>query len=211
MRRHAAFMLLSLALIAGCSKTVRVNVPPRIDLSRYGTLAIVGFTSNADSTIDRYATRQFLEHVQGAQPGTPILELGEPQAVLAAVGASQFDPDTFKKIGGKFGVQGVFIGENVYSEPKTEVRISDITKLEGGMRSEVKGDISARLIETRTGASIWSSSAWARRKLGHLSVSAEQGVSASMKDANPRYEMVPALVFHLTQDFRATSERRPAK
>jgi hypothetical protein len=211
MRGYAVLILLSIAVLAGCSKTVLVTVPPRMDLSRYGTLGIIQFTSNADATINGYATRQFQEHVQAAQPGTPFLDLGTPSAVLAAVGATQFDLDTMKKIGGKYGVAAVFIGEIVYSEPKTDVRISDITKLEGGMRSEVKGDMSSRLIETRTGASIWSSSAWARRQLGHLSVSAEQGVSASMKDSNPRYEMVPTLVFHLTQDFRATSERRPAK
>jgi hypothetical protein len=76
------------------------------------------------------------------------------------------------------------------------------------MRIEVRGDISSKLVETRSGASVWSSSAWARRQLGRLNVSAEQGVSGTLRNANPREEMVPTLVYHLTQDFRPSSQRR---
>ena len=79
------------------------------------------------------------------------------------------------------------------------------------MRIEVRGDISSRLLETRTGASVWSSSAWARRQVGRLNVSAEQGVSGTMRSSNPREEMVPTLVYHLTQDFRPSSVRQRVK
>jgi hypothetical protein len=79
------------------------------------------------------------------------------------------------------------------------------------VRTEVRGDISSRLVETRTGASVWSSSAWARRQVGRLNVSAEQGVSGTMNNSNPREEMVPTLVYHLTQDFRPSSVRQQVK
>ena len=79
------------------------------------------------------------------------------------------------------------------------------------MRIEVRGDISSRLLETRTGASVWSSSAWARRQIGRLNVSAEQGVSGTMRNSDPREEMVPTLVYHLTQDFRPSSVRQQVK
>lgn len=209
MRKYAGFTLLSLAVLWGCSSTELVSVPPRMDLKSYGTLGIVEFASNSDSTINTYATRQFQAHIQAAQPGTPFLELGSREAVLAAVGANQFDADTLKKIGDKYGVAAIFLGDIVYSE-KTDVKVTDITKVEGGVRTEVRGDISSRLVETRTGASVWSSSAWAKRQIGRLSVS-EQGVSGGMSNSNPREEMVPALVKHLTQDFRPGSVRRRVK
>jgi hypothetical protein len=63
-------------------------------------------------------------------------------------------------------------------------------------------------LETVSGASVWSSSAWARRQLGAVSVSAERGVSGSVSKSNPRDEMVPALVYHLTEDFRPSSVRQ---
>jgi hypothetical protein len=75
----------------------------------------------------------------------------------------------------------------------------------------VRGDISGRLLDTATGASVWSSSAWARRQVGNLHVSADQGISGAVSQANPRDEMVPALVYHLTEDFRPTTARQPAR
>ena len=212
MRPYAVFvMLLSLAVQWGCSKTVLVPVPPRMELKSYGTLGIVEFASNSDPAINSYATQQFQEQIQGAYPGTPILELGSRQAVLEAVGATQLDAEAMTKIGKKYGVSAVFVGDIVYSEPKTDLRLTDLTKLEGGVRTEVKGELSAKLMETKSGASVWSSSAWAKRQIGAVSVSTRQGVSASLGDTNPRKEMVPALVFHVTEDFRPKMVRQPVK
>ena len=90
------------------------------------------------------------------------------------------------------------------------MRVNDLARLDAGLRTEVKGDISARLVETASGASVWSNSGWVRRQIGRVNVS-EQGVSAAMSKSDPREEMVPALVYQLTYDFRPTSERRPAK
>jgi len=204
-------LLLSLATLWGCSHTVVVPVPPRMELKSYGTLGIVEFASNSDPAINARTTREFQTHIHAAQPGTRILELGTREAVLAAVGSRQLDADALRKIGEKYGVDAIFLGDIAYSEPKTDVKITDLTKLEGSVRTEVRGDISSRLVETRTGASVWSSSAWARRQVGRLNVSAEQGVSGTMNNSNPREEMVPTLVYHLTQDFRPSSVRQQVK
>ena len=212
MRNHRGLALLvSFVLLSACSRTVLVPVPPRMDLAPYGTLGIVEFASNASPAIDVRATRQFQERVHAAQPGTRFVELGNRQALLAAVGGKQLDPDALRKIGQKYGVAAVFVGDIVYSEPKTGMRITDLAKLEGDVRTDVRGDISTRLVETRTGASVWSSSAWATRQVGRLNVSGSQGVSGGMRNEDPREAMLPAMLHHLTQDFRPTSVRQPAK
>jgi hypothetical protein len=212
MRNYAPFtLLLSLAMLWGCSSTVLVPVPPRVDLKSYGTLGIVEFASNSDRVINARATRQFQEQIQAAQPGTRFIELGNREAVLVAVGSKQLDVDAFRRIGEKYGVAAIFLGDIAYSEPRTDVKITDLTKLEGGVRTDIKADISSRLVEARTGASVWSNSAWARRQVGSLSVTAEQGVSAGMSKSNPRDEMVPTLVYQLTHDFRPSSVRQPAQ
>ena len=212
MRTYAGFtLLLSLAVLWGCSSTVLVSVPPRMDLKSFGTLGIVEFGSNSDGAINVYATRQFQQRIQAAQPGTHFIELGSREAVLAAVGGRQLDADALRKIGEKHGVAAIFLGDIAYSEPTTDVKLSDLTKFDGGMRTEIRGDISSRLVETTTGASVWSNSAWARRQIGRLRVSAEQGVSGAVSKSNPREEIVPALVYQLTHDFRPRSVRQPAK
>jgi hypothetical protein len=58
---------------------------------------------------------------------------------------------------------------------------------------------------------VWRNSAWVKRQIGSLRVSAENGVRGEMSKSNPRDEMVPALVYHLTADFRPGSVRQAAK
>jgi hypothetical protein len=212
MRRYAGFtLLLSLAVLWGCSGTVLVAVPARMDLKGYATLGIVEFASNSGRAVNARATRQFQEQVQAAQPGTRFIELGSREAALAAVGSRQLDADALGKLGERYGVDAIFLGELAYSEPEAGVKLTDLARLEGGVRAALKADISARLVETRTGASVWSNSAWVRRQLGRLDVSAERGVSAGMSTSNPREAMLPALLYHLTHDFRPSSVRQPAK
>ena len=212
MRKLTGLMLtLPVAMLWACSHTVVVPVPPRMDLQGFGTLGIVEFTSNSDSSINSQSTQEFQAHIHAAQPGTRILELGTREEMLAAVGSRQLDADALRRIGEKYGVDAIFIGSIAYSQPKTDVKITDSTKLEGGVRVEVRGDMVGKLVETRTGANVWSSSAWARRTLGAVSLSADQGVSGSMRKSNPREEMVPTLVYHLTQDFRPSSVRQEVK
>jgi hypothetical protein len=212
MRKSAAFALLlgSLAMLWGCSHTVLVAVPPRVDLQSYGTLGLVQFGSNSNPGINAQTTREFESHVHAAQPGTRIIELGSYELLLASVGARQLDPAAARRIGEKYGVDAIFVGSLTYSEPRTEVKVTDATRLEGGVRVEVRGDISSKLVETRSGASVWSSSAWARRPLGSVNVSADMGVSGAMRSGNPREEMVPTLVHHLTEDFRPSTVRQQA-
>jgi hypothetical protein len=212
MRSFLAPILLAVLLATGngCSSTVLVSVPPRVDLKGYGTLGVVDFTSNSGGAGGARATQQLQEQIQAAQPGTRFIELGSREAVLAAVGRNQLDADAAKRIGKRYGVDAVFLGEIAYSDAKTDIRVNDLTKLDAGLRSEVLGDISARLVETASGASVWSNSAWVRRQVGRVNVS-EQGISASMTKSDPREEMVPALVYQITHDFRPTTERRPAK
>jgi hypothetical protein len=212
MRKSTGFaLLLSLATLWGCSHTVVVPVPPRMELKSYWTLGIVEFASNSDPAINAQTTREFQAHIHAAQPGTRILELGTREAVLTAVGGRQLDADALRKIGEKYGVAAIFLGDIAYSEPKTDVKLTDITRLEGGARTEIRADISSKLVETSTGASVWSSSAWARKQIGRVSVSAERGISARTSTANPREEMVPALVYQLAHDFRPGSVRQPAR
>ncbi|HSW26777.1 MAG TPA: hypothetical protein VLJ62_28740 [Burkholderiaceae bacterium] len=205
MRSSTTFaLLLSLATLWSCSsQPVTAPALPRVDLLSYSKLGLVEFASDSDATIIAQATREFESHVQAAQPGTRMVALGSRESLLAAVGSRELDAMALRKIGRKYGVDAIFVGNLNYSEPMTEV-----TKPEGGARAELRGDIAYTLMETRTGDSVWSSSAWALRPRGRVKVSAEQGGSGAMRGAsNPREEMVASLVYDLTGDFRPSSVR----
>ena len=209
MKNKILAVITAVMTMLGCSHThtVLVSVPPSVDLKPYGTLGIVDFVSNGDRATSLQATRQFEEQVQEAQPGTRFLELGSSGAVLAGVGASEYNPESLRRIGQKYGVKALVVGEVLYSEPHTDIKLADMTRLEGGVRSELRADISGRLLETASGASVWIRSAWTKRQLGSLNVSAERGVSGSLANTDPREEMVTTLVYHLTHDFRPSNVR----
>lgn len=207
--RRAAALVLVLSLW-GCSstRTVTVDVPPRMDLKPYATIGVVEFASNYDTATNARATREFQARIHSAQPGTRLLELGGREALLVAAGARQLDVDALRRIGEKARVDAIFVGDIVYSDPKTEVRINDLSRLDGSARTEVRGDMSVKLVETRSGATVWSGTSWARRQVSRVNVSAQQGISGSTRDGDPRDEMVPALLQHATQDFRPTTARQ---
>jgi hypothetical protein len=207
MRKYLAATFL---LLSACSSTVLVDVPPRMDLRRYPALGIIEFTSNSSPQVNVPATRQFQEQVQAAQPGTRFIELGTRESLLAALGQRQLDAEALRKTGEKYGVAAVFVGEIIYSEPKADIRVNDLMKLDGAVRAEIRGDISSRLLETKSGASVWSSSAWVKKQLGGVAMSADRGVSVGVKSSDARSEMVPALVYQLTRDFRSTTVRQQA-
>jgi hypothetical protein len=211
MRRTAGWLLLLLVTLWGCSNTVLVPVPPRMELKEYGTLGVAEFSSNYIPAVNARATREFQARIHSAQPGTRLVELGNREVLLATVGSRQLDPEALKKIGAKYGVDAVFLGEIAYSEPKTNININNMSKLEGSARTEVRGDISAKLVETRSGAAVWSSSAWATRQVGRVEVSGYQGVSTTMRNSDARDDMVPTLVSHLTEDFRPSTVRQKVK
>jgi hypothetical protein len=211
MRRTAGWLLLLLVTLWGCSNTVLVPVPPRMELKEYGTLGVTEFSSNYTPAVNARATRELQSRIHAAQPGTRLVELGSREVLLATIGSRQLDPEALKKIGAKYGVDAIFLGEIAYSEPKTNININSTSKLEGSARTDVRGDISARLVETRTGAAVWSSSAWATRQMGRVDVSGYQGVSTTMRNSDARDDMVPTLVSHLTEDFRPSTVRQKVK
>lgn len=211
MRRTAGSLLLLLVTLWGCTNTVLVPVPPRMELKEYGTLGVAEFSSNYIPAVNARATREFQARIHSAQPGTRLVELGNREVLLATVGSRQLDPEALKKIGAKYGVDAIFLGEIAYSEPKTNININNMSKLEGSARTEVRGDMSAKLVETRSGAAVWSSSAWATRQVGGVEVSSYQGVSTTMRNSDARDDMVPTLVLHLTEDFRPGTVRQKVK
>ena len=203
MRWSTTFALLrSLATLWGCSsQPVTASVLPRVDVQSYGKLGLVSFASNSDPTINAQVTREFESNVRAAQPGTRMVELGSRESLLAAVGCRELDAQALRKIGAKYGVDAIIVGNLNYSEPKAEV-----IQPEDGARVKLRGDIAYTLMETRTGDSVWSSLAWASRPLGRVKVAAEQGMSGAMRGpSNPRAEMVASLVYDLTGDFRPSS------
>jgi hypothetical protein len=79
----------------------------------------------------------------------------------------------------------------------------------GHLSGKVDATLAVQLIETATGASLWSNSARSTQTVGHISVFRGGDFVFDAKDPEQAYGgLVDHLVANVTRDFRATWERR---
>ncbi len=186
------------AVAVGCSSP-RVLVPPRMDLARYGTIGMIEFGSKGSRGLGEAASREFLAAIHSAQPGTPVLELGDEQRVLGAVQAESLDPEAIRSIGAKYKVDAIVVGMLGAQEVKPRVSGS----LDGVSASaELEGLFDARIIETESGATIWTTASRAKETIARVSLSTggiSGGGTTTTDDAKSR--LVRCLVESATEDF----------
>ncbi|MCA9752369.1 MAG: hypothetical protein KC591_09275, partial [Gemmatimonadetes bacterium] len=91
--------------LAACSSSRMVQGPPRLDLRQYGRVGMLDVTTQPGNTLGTEANRAFVAAIQTAQPGVPVLELGNESQVLRDVGAFLLTPETLRAIGKKHGVE----------------------------------------------------------------------------------------------------------
>jgi hypothetical protein len=198
--------LIVLLLSAGCSsgtRTVRVAVPPRVDLHAYPMVGLVTFTSNGKGELDRLSTERFLAALQAAQPGTRVVELGTEAQVLASVNRNSWDAGTLRAIKETRGVDVIVMGRLDVEKAKTDFQVSAMSMLKSmSVRQDVNAALSARLVETGTGATMWTNGAKMTANVANADVS-NRGGSFGASDPQAAYgEMVDGLVFRVTDDFR---------
>jgi hypothetical protein len=210
--RHLTFALIGMIviLISSCSHTVRVLIPPRIELKNYETVGLIQFSSNAKGSLQPFVTQKFLQSVQSAQPGIRVLELGTESAVLESVQHSQVDIEAVKAIGQKYNVKGLIAGNLKVTDVKPKLQVLSIIK-SMGVQAEIQAALTVRLFETQSGATVWTRSSNDRRTVGHVSLTGDI-IDFSAKDPEEAYgELAKSLVYRITDDFWSHWERQQIK
>lgn len=207
MRESAAWSIALLAaLAAGCaSRTIEVEIPPRVDL-RSGTIGLVAFTGTPAGKHGETTTQRFMAAIQSAQPGVRIVELGDANLLLRTVGRERIDPETITLIGRRYQVDHVMTGNYEFSDAKPSVRAErDAVRASAWVHLS----LSARLLDARDGATVWSNSRNGDWPVARLRVEAGQPISVGVSNPEDRYgEFMRQLVHAITEDFRPRYERR---
>lgn len=203
--KTASMLGVTLLLLAtGCSntRTVSVEVPPRMDLRNYATVGLVGFSSNARGDLDRMSTQRFLRAVQAAQPGTRVVELGSERDVLASVGRRSWDRETFRLVSEEHGVDALVLGRLNVEREKPDVKFSTFVK-SLHVKQDVNAELTARVVEGSSGATMWSDGAQCTHNLAHGGVNGRGDAHFGANDPQAVYgEMVDGLVWEITDAFR---------
>jgi len=198
--RHALALCGALALSACSSKYAAV--PARLDLAPYGRIAVVAFsTEQSNSAMSTLATQRFAEALLASQSGIELLELDAADSSLKGFPANGDGAALAQALGRKRDVPAVFVGHLKVSGVKPRGNLSA-----SGMnvRAAVSAELTVRLLSTKTGGTVWRSSAAANGTVGRLALSGSLP-SIAMRDKEEAYgEVVGQLVSDVTRDLRPT-------
>lgn len=202
------FLLLTAALVACGGKKITVEIPPQIDLTTLGTIGVVAFDVQSDEQLPGDITLKFIQYLQAAQPGVPILELGNQAKVLREAGFDTLDAGAVKAIGKEYGVDSLLTGTLEVTRSLPDVQFGqDLTSMSAA--SYMRANLNARLRQTRTGATLWSNGAHGKWKLASLNLAAGSPSSIGIGNAEETYKkMLQELAWVGTFDFRKSYETR---
>jgi hypothetical protein len=198
--QYALALCGSLALSACSSKYAMV--PARLDLAPYGRIAIVAFSAEqANNPMSTLATQRFAEALLASQSGIELLELGAADSSLGALSANADGAALAQALGKDRDVPAVFVGYLKVSgaKPRGHIGASGVN-----VGVSVSAELTVRLLSTRTGGTVWRSSAAANGTVGRVAIS-DRLPSIAVRDREEAYgEVVQQLVADVTRDLRPT-------
>jgi len=194
--------LCSVLTLSGCAAHY-AQVPARLNLAPYGRIAVVTFSDESNGAMSKLATQRFSEILLANQSGVELLELGNTDPKLKALVTAADAAPLAKVLGEEKDVPAIFVGSLRVSNVKPRGRL-DPSGL--AVRGAITGELTVRLLSTRTGGTVWRSSSAANGTVGRVAVSGSGGLpSVSVRDQEEAYgEMVRSLVADVTRDLRPT-------
>lgn len=203
MKRKSWSVVAALLIFAAQGCTQRVLVPPRIDLREHEVIGVIEFDCSGHGELGPFLTQQFVDAIRRDQALFRIVMLGDQAEVLAGVGQTQLDQNAFKEIGRKHQVKTVFTGNVVVSDVKPSVALGQsLTYV--GVSADVDATLTAQMVETDTGASLWSRSARDVQRIGGVQVFGNKGFTFDADDPENAYgRLADSLVHAVTYDFRS--------
>jgi hypothetical protein len=206
-----AVLVITSAVLIGCSHTEKVLIPPRVELNAYNYIGVIEFSTNGEDNLKPYVTQNFIHNLQSAQPGTRIIELGSEAQLLRSMKSKKLDLETIKLIGKKYSVDAVIFGHLEISEIKPSVKVFTVTE-SLHVKAYIEALLSAKLLETGNGATLWTNATSGKTSVAKVNLMKDGPISFGISDPEEKYgKLVPQLVYVNTTDFRSQYEYRKVK
>jgi hypothetical protein len=197
----AMWLFVTVLLLVGCTHRQKVMVPPRILLTPYNNVGIIIFSSNLKDSLQQTATQNFMQRVQSAQPGVRFLELGPVAPILSSFGTDHLNPDILMALAGKYHINAIFTGHLEISEVKPNIRWNSAATT---VKAEafLEGMLTVRLLESGSGALLWTNSSVAKKSVAAISLNRNGPVGVNINDPEAKYgKLIREMVYDCTDDF----------
>ena len=192
-------LLAAACVTAGCGP--KVLVPPRLDLEPYPNVGLATFSiENAKGDLNEMATQRFLAELFHAQPDVRVIELGPLQRLIEEAGRERLDREVLRRIAAEYDVPVLFTGHMKVSNVTPEASLYRFPSVS----AVVSVQLTVRVLEAESGATLWSNSVRATEGVGELGVAGGE-IVFSAQDPNEAYgHLVQHLVAEVTKDLRPT-------
>jgi len=200
--KRVALTALVASVAAACGS--KTTYPPRIDLRQHEVIGIIQFASSERGELAALATQRFMEAARRDQGLVRIVELGTEEEVLREVERDRLDAATYRALGEKLDLNTIFTGQLEISDIRPAVRITrDLRNM--GVAADVDATLTVNMVETASGASLWSRSGSVTMRVGQVSVLGGRDVVFDAEEPERAYgDLVDALVARVTRDFHFT-------
>jgi len=202
-----AIFSLSISLfICGCGP--KVIVPPEVNLTKYNNVGLITFKSDAKGKLGDYVTQKFLQEVGSAQKGVWIIELGDEERVLKSIDREEIGPKAIQLIGEKYDLEAIIMGNLHVSDVKPKVDISSIIVKSISVKADVDASLSVKLIETGSGATLWTNIAEEKKTVAQVSIFSTREAYFDAENPDDAYgELVGSLIRQVTKDLKTKHKR----
>ncbi len=166
--RKVCYIIMAGALLvfaAGCVPSV-----PIVDLTEYGRIGFIDVSSSAEGEIARLASQQLIQKIlEIDRDKITVIELGNEEGILQAVGRERIDSETIQMVGKKYNV-GVIVSSHLnISEVRPHLDISAITE-SFGVKADVDASLTVKLFETEGGGTLWTDSVEDTESIASVSI-----------------------------------------
>ena len=186
--RSAAALVVATLGSAACASH-RVLVPPELDLVPYGSVGLVKFSvEGARGGLSDLVTQRFEEYMLGAQKGFEVQEFATADSGVA--------------LGGERGVPVVVLGVLKVSNVKPSGGVFGFALAH--VEATITAELSVQLRSTKTGGTLWRSSATRTEKVGELTFAGGVPVFSARDPSEAYGHLVNRLVYAVTWDLRST-------
>jgi len=197
--------LLITSILLGCGS--KVIMPPVVDLTKYNNVGLINFKSDAKGKLGEYVTQKFLQEVSRSQNGVRIIELGDEDRVLRSIDREEIGSKAIQIIGEKYDVDAIIMGNLRVSDIKPKVDITTIVK-NLSVKADVNASLSVKLIETDSGATVWTNIAEDQKTVAQVSVFSNKDIFFDAKDPDEAYgDLAESLIKQVTEDLKTRRRR----
>jgi hypothetical protein len=200
--------MLAVLIAAAVHCGPKVMVPPKIDLTQHEVVGIIEFGPPSEGELGPYVTKKFTEAIRRDQGIVRIVELGTEAEVLKSIGRDRLDKAAFQALGERYDVRTIFAGE-----VEASVRPADLSVMPGvgyvNIEAEMEVSLDAQMVETFSGASIWSGSESETKKVGGISIFGSRDFDFDAENPDKVIDdLIEEVVEEVTRDFRNTWVRQ---